>query len=111
MIDGKAIIHYLINMTIWKIGKVIPLLSKCMNKGSTGTVIVMPFCPIQCVQLMIGITTMAFVERTIRQEIYSLRMRPAGSDYTLYHIDFMKSEIGGIDIIAKSFSCTEEVIF
>ena len=50
-------------------------------------------------------------ERTIRQEIYSLRMRPAGSDYTLYHIDFMKSEIGGIDIIAKSFSCTEEVIF
>ena len=56
------------DMTIWKIGKVIPLLSKCMNKGSTGTVIVMPFCPIQCVQLMIGITTMAFVERTIRQE-------------------------------------------
>ena len=46
-------------------------------------------------------------EGTIGQEIYSLRMQPAGSGYMLYHIDFMNPEIAGIDIIAKCFSCTE----
>lgn len=46
-------------------------------------------------------------EDAIGKEIYRIGTQPAGDGYTLYHVAFMKSEITGIVILAKSLSCTE----
>ena len=61
--------HYLSNMVVRKISEVISIMTKRMNQSSVNRIIiVVPFTPIQSVQLIFGIVAMALVIRTFGEE-------------------------------------------
>ena len=78
MIAGETLIHYLMHMAVRKIREVIFVVTKRMDLHSVYRInIVVPFTPIQSVQLIVGIVAMTLIvwtfgEKSINESVAEL---------------------------------------